>query len=234
MEFVLFIKGLLTGLAAAAPFGPIGILCVRRTFAHGRAHGLASGLGGALADALYGFIAGSGMVFVSNFLVSHEGFLRPLFGLMLCAFGIRAFLAKPVVRSSSDNGIDLLHAFTSVFFLTMTNPATILVMAFLFVGLGVAQANMSIFHTGFLVLGVFTGSALWWIILSGIMTVFHIRLNEYGLILVNRITGAMLIIIGLLVILGLWKGEHTTLSPANPNAQSLSAPRQAAPDAKKH
>ena len=47
----LFPRGLLVGLAVAAPVGPIGVLCIRRTLAEGRAVGFVSGLGAATASA---------------------------------------------------------------------------------------------------------------------------------------------------------------------------------------
>ena len=58
MDSDLLLRGGLIGLAIAAPVGPIGVLCIRRTLADGWVFGLVSGLGAATADALYGCIAG--------------------------------------------------------------------------------------------------------------------------------------------------------------------------------
>ena len=75
MDFSLFFKGLLLGFSIAAPVGPIGVLCIRRTLAEGRSAGLATGLGAASADAIYGSIAAFGLTAVSGFLVGQAFWL---------------------------------------------------------------------------------------------------------------------------------------------------------------
>ena len=60
-------RGLVIGFSIAAPVGPVGVLCIRRTLANGRSAGFLSGLGAASADALYGFVAAFGLTSVSGF-----------------------------------------------------------------------------------------------------------------------------------------------------------------------
>ena len=76
MDIRFLLRGLVIGFSIAAPVGPIGVLCIRRTLAGGRVSGLVSGLGAATADAIYGCIAGFGLMFISSILVSHQGWLR--------------------------------------------------------------------------------------------------------------------------------------------------------------
>ena len=45
------LRGLIIGFTIAAAVGPISLLVIRRSIAHGRIYGLASGLGVATADA---------------------------------------------------------------------------------------------------------------------------------------------------------------------------------------
>jgi threonine/homoserine/homoserine lactone efflux protein len=73
-------KGIAIGLSIAAPVGPIGVLCIRRSLADGRQVGLATGMGAATADAVYGSIAGFGLTAVSGFLVGRKAIhsLRPI------------------------------------------------------------------------------------------------------------------------------------------------------------
>ena len=80
MDISFLLKGLAIGFSIAAPVGPIGILCIHRTLAKGRVSGLVSGLGAATADAIYGCIAGFGLTFISNFLVSKQVWLRLIGG----------------------------------------------------------------------------------------------------------------------------------------------------------
>jgi threonine/homoserine/homoserine lactone efflux protein len=67
--FSTFLSAVGLGFSVAAPVGPIGVLCIRRTLADGRTVGLACGLGAATADAFYGLVAGLGLTAVSTALV---------------------------------------------------------------------------------------------------------------------------------------------------------------------
>ena len=103
MDISFFLRGLVLGFSIAAPVGPIGVLCIRRTLAEGRASGLVSGLGAATADAIYGCIAGFGLTLISKFLVSQQVWLRLIGGGFLCFLGVRTFLSKPAEHVASDN-----------------------------------------------------------------------------------------------------------------------------------
>eukprot|EP01036_Dinobryon_divergens_P021952 gene21952-30173_t len=81
-------RGAVIGFAIAAPVGPVGLLCIRRTFAHGARTGLASGLGAATADAMYGLIAALGVSAVAALLLEHAAMLRIVGGLLMAALGI--------------------------------------------------------------------------------------------------------------------------------------------------
>src|SRR5262249_25510452 len=124
--FLLFLKGCIIGFSIAAPVGPIGVLCINRTLKAGLLAGLLSGLGAALADAFYGCIAGFGFVVVSNFLLSQQTLIRILGGLFLIYLGLKTFISKPINKSLQDKANTLWQDFISTFFLTLTNPATIL------------------------------------------------------------------------------------------------------------
>src|SRR6476620_5951210 len=90
-----FIKGMFIGFAIAAPVGPIGVLCIRRTLASGRLVGFATGWGAATADAAYGCVAAFGLTTVSNFLVGQRFWLGLLGGVFLCYLGVRTFVSRP-------------------------------------------------------------------------------------------------------------------------------------------
>ncbi len=177
MDITFLFRGLIIGFSIAAPVGPIGVLCIRRTLAEGWAHGLVSGLGAASADAIYGSIAGFGLAFISNFLVSQQLWLRLVGGAFLCYLGARTFLAKPAEKASTGKDGSLLSAYASTFFLTLTNPMTIISFAAIFAGLGLAAARGNYGSAGILVLGVFTGSASWWLLLSGAVGIFRTQVQ---------------------------------------------------------
>ena len=196
-------KGMIIGLSIAVPVGPIGILCIRRTLNKGRMTGFLSGLGAATADAFYGAVAGFGLTFLSNFLIGQQTWLRLIGGVVLCYLGIRTFVSKPAEQGASVEGNSLWSAYFSTFFLTLTNPMTILFFAAVFAGLGVGSAGDHYVSAGILVLGVFIGSALWWLILSGFTGLLRGMFNVKRMQWLNRISGLIIIGFGLFAFLSL-------------------------------
>ena len=192
------LRGLLIGFSIAAPVGPIGVLCIRRTLADGPATGLAAGLGAAAADAVYGGIAGFGLPAVSSLLVRQQGLLRLVGGLFLCYLGVRTFMASPARDAARVGGAGLLGTFTATFGLTLANPATILSFVAVFAGLGVAAGGLG--GAALVVAGVFLGSAAWWLILSGGVSLLRARVGPGVLRWVNRLSGIVILAFGLLAL----------------------------------
>ncbi|HEU5102673.1 MAG TPA: LysE family translocator [Roseiflexaceae bacterium] len=203
MDASLLLRGLLIGFSIAAPVGPIGVLCIRRTLAQGRAAGLISGLGAASADAIYGCIAGFGLTFISSLLISQQGWLKLIGGAFLCYLGIRTLLSQPAERAAAGDAIGLVGAYASTFLLTLTNPTTILSFVAVFAGLGLASMGGDYAAALLLVLGVFFGSALWWLLLSGGVGMFRARLDVRAMRWVNRLSGGVITAFGLLALASL-------------------------------
>jgi threonine/homoserine/homoserine lactone efflux protein len=197
VDLPLFGRGLVIGFSIAAAIGPIGILCIRRTLAEGRAIGLATGLGAAAADAVYGAVAAFGLTAVSGLLVRQQGWIRLGGGLFLCYLGIRTALARPAERAAEAGGTGLLGAFAATFGLTLTNPMTILAFVAVFAGLGMGSPGADAAGAARLVLGVFLGSALWWLLLSGSVGLVRHRLSPRALAWVNRVSGAVIAAFGM-------------------------------------
>lgn len=187
----MLLKGLLIGLSIAAPVGPIGILCIRRTLAQGKMYGFVSGLGAASADAVYGLIAGLGLDLAVDFIEGHQIWLQLVGSLFLFYLGIKTFRSQASETPANAAGKRLIGAYSSVFFLTLTNPMTILSFAGIFAGLGFSRSHAGSALT--LVLGVFAGSALWWILLSFGVGWFRNRIATRGLGVINRLAGAIIV-----------------------------------------
>lgn len=197
MNALFFWRGLILGFSIAAPVGPIGVLAIRRTLAEGWRIGLATGLGAATADGVYGCIAGFGLTLVSGFLVEQAFWLKLIGGLFLCYLGLQTFRAKPAAEAATVKSRGWLGAYGSTFLLTLTNPATILSFSALFAGLGVAGG--SYLDASLLVLGVFCGSALWWLTLSSSVSLFRTRISG-KLQWLNRISGLILLVFGIIAL----------------------------------
>jgi threonine/homoserine/homoserine lactone efflux protein len=202
-DFSFVLKGMIIGFSIAAPVGPIGVLCIRRTLAEGRAYGLVSGLGAASADAFYGTIAALGLTLVSSFLVEQANWLRLIGGAYLCYLGIKTFRSRPAERAAETKGRGLLGAYGSTLFLTLTNPLTIFAFAAIFAGVGAEAAAGNTFGALNVVLGVFLGSAAWWLILVTLTSLFRSRLTTGGLVWVNRVSGIIILGFGAAILYSL-------------------------------
>jgi threonine/homoserine/homoserine lactone efflux protein len=200
MDLGLFLRGLIIGFSIAAPVGPIGILCIRRTLAEGRASGLLSGLGAATADALYGCVAGFGLTVVSGFLVGQRFYIQLIGGIFLLALGIKTLRSVPAERAASTSGTGLAASYASTLLLTLTNPMTILSFAGIFAALGVADTGGDLSAAALLVLGVFIGSAAWWLLLSGGVGLMREKLTSGVLAWTNRLSGIILVIFGVIAV----------------------------------
>lgn len=192
MDSQFLLRGIILGFSIAAPVGPIGVLCIRRTLNLGLVAGLASGLGAASADAIYGCIAAFGLTFVSDLLVRHQQWLRLGGGIFLIYLGVRTFLAQPEARPTENRSSGSIGAYASTFVLTLTNPMTILSFAAIFAGLGIASTGTGYGSAALLVAGVFLGSALWWLLLSTGTSLLRSRLDASVLRWVNRFSGIVI------------------------------------------
>lgn len=204
MDISFFLRGLIIGFSIAAPVGPIGVLCIRRTLAEeGAAFGFISGLGAATADAIYGSIAGVGLAFISNILIRQQLWLRLIGGLFLCFLGLKILFTSPAKQEAFVKGNGLLSTYASTFFLTLTNPMTILSFSAIFAGLGLGSSGGNYLTAAVLVFGVFIGSGLWWLILSSGVGIISTKFSPHMLRWVNRISGTIITIFGLIALLSL-------------------------------
>jgi threonine/homoserine/homoserine lactone efflux protein len=200
-NWVLFLRGFLIGISIAAPVGPIGVLCIRRTLANGKLTGFLSGLGAATADMVYGAIAAFGLTVVTNLLIENTFWLRIIGGCFLLYLGIKTFLEKPANHAAQANESGYFSAYLSTFFLTITNPMTILSFAAIFAGtmLGTQTGSPLI-----LVAGVFSGSATWWLTLSLGVGLMRNSLTENHMAWINRISGAIIVTFGIIALVSIF------------------------------
>ena len=196
MDPTFLVRGLVIGFTIAAAVGPISLLTIRRTIAHGRVYGLASGLGVASADASYGAVAAFGLTAVTSLLVGLRTALALIGGAFLVWLAIRTIRARPATSAAADpdDRPGLVPAFVSIYGLTMTNPMTILSFGGIFAGLGLAGRGP--LEAALLTLGVFLGSSLWWVGLTAVVGRLRSRLTPAVLVWINRVSGAVLLAFG--------------------------------------
>jgi threonine/homoserine/homoserine lactone efflux protein len=200
MLISILLKGLIVGFLIAAPVGPINVLCIRRTIMHGRLVGFVSGLGAAAADTVYGAIAAFGLSFVYTLLLTERVWIGLAGTALLVVIGIRTLLAEPPRPKTEPDPPNLIGDFTSTFFLTLTNPVTVLSFIAAFSAFGIEGNEGIDLLDWFLLLGVFTGSAIWWLIITTCAGLFHGRFAEKTLHWGNRAAGMIILAFAALIL----------------------------------
>ena len=193
MNLSFLIKGIILGFSIAAPVGPIGILCIRRTLTSGMICGFVSGIGAATADAFYGCITAFGITAIAGFLLQQQFYTRLIGSLFLMYLGLATLISKPAEQAKNAPRAGIISSYSSTFFLTITNPMTIISFTAIFAGLGVGHGGKSYLAPLSMVAGVFIGSMLWWLILSSITSVLCAKLNFNWLKWINRLSGMTMI-----------------------------------------
>jgi threonine/homoserine/homoserine lactone efflux protein len=188
-ELELLLGGIAAGLMIAVPVGPVNIWCISRTLAAGWRSGVISGLGAAMADMLYGAVAGFSISFVIQFLQKELFRIRFYGAILLVAIGIVYFFKRPdSMQAQREDRSTTFSDLRSTFFLTLTNPTTVLSFLAILATLGMGE-HRQWWLTVILVAGIFSGSMLWWIVLASIVNRFRRRFNDRNLRWMNRIAG---------------------------------------------
>jgi threonine/homoserine/homoserine lactone efflux protein len=202
----LIIKGCIIGVAASAPMGPVGILCVQRTQKKGRWYGFATGVGAALSDLIYALISGFGMSFVVNFISNpvYKFYLQLAGGIMLLVFGLISFFSNPLKNAyqggQKEKGT-LIHNGVTAFLITFSNPLIVLLFIALF-----AQFNFIVPHQPLLMSAGYAamlgGALLWWYGLTWLIDKIRARFDQTGVVLINRIIGGCVIFFSIVSLIG--------------------------------
>jgi len=204
MELLYLLKGLAVGFLLAVPVGPIGVLCIRRTLAHGARRGIATGLAAASADMMYGIIAAFGLSLVSDFILAQQFWFRLIGGSFLLAIGVRTFFAHPEREIFNNGSNGHTSTYLGTFILTLTNPMTMIAFAAVFASIGIAEIRGSTLAALLLVIGVFFGSLLWFMLLTETVHLFKEKLSTNGIVSINRASGILIFVFGIIALGTLW------------------------------
>ena len=204
----LVLSGVVMGLIAAVPIGPVNLICIRRTFAFGPLNGFVSGLGAALGDGIFAAIMGFGLTWIAQLIEGYATIIELIGGALMVWMGYKTFVSPPVPRCPDDRpdkaGSNLARVMLSTFALTITNPVTLLSFGVMFAGLGGLSGGAGSYHdAGFVVAGVVGGSAGWWLALTTVIGLFHAKIDERAMRMINRICGVLVVGCGLAVLIHL-------------------------------
>ena len=207
--------GLLIGVLIAAPVGPVNVLCIQRAIERGFWGGVAAGIGSVMGDGLIALCAGMGVGTVTGTVQTHRALIQVVGGLALIAFGTKLYTTKPGIRVSSDAEMantslkDFAWDIPQTFFLTVTNPGAVLGLFAVFSGVTTFVEVHSKIDVLFMVAAIMSGSMLWWIFLSNLISRYRHLLDGERLSLINRVAGILLAGFGgLLIVEVISKGGH--------------------------
>lgn len=202
MIFSLFIKGIIIGLIASIPLGPIGVICIQRTINKGRSSGFVSGLGAAVADTIFAAIAAFSLTYIINFIEERQLIIEFVGGIIVILLGLKTFYTNPVsqLKRHKRKKNKPVEDFISVLLLTGTNPFAIFFFVALFAAAGIVHHSQGFGQSSVALVGVFLGGALWWYTLTSLVNLFRHKFRLKQLWWINKIAGAAILLLGLLAI----------------------------------
>ncbi|OFX01388.1 MAG: hypothetical protein A2W62_03580 [Alphaproteobacteria bacterium RIFCSPLOWO2_02_42_7] len=125
-------------------------------------------------------------------------------GIFLAWLGFHIYKVPPPHKNLENASREtLIHGFISAFFLTVSNPITLLVFAAAFAAVDVSTVNDSFVQAITLVTGVFIGATAWWFSLSTTVQLMHHKLSDIQLLWINRSSGVLLVGFSIFMLLSL-------------------------------
>ena len=206
------IKGMIIGIVASAPMGPVGVLCVQRTLNKGRAYGFVTGTGAALSDILYALLTGYGLSFLYEIISNQTTlfWIQIIGAVIMFLFGLHTFRTNPMknTRNVSRNKSSLLQNGITGFFITLSNPTIILLFLGLFTPFNFMLPEQTFFMQCVGYVSIFGGAMLWWFFITYAVSKLRARFDVRGIRVINRIIGAAVMLgslIGMVLIYtGVW------------------------------
>ncbi len=204
--FELILKGVLIGIIASAPMGPVGILCIQRTLRKGRWYGFVTGIGAAVSDIIYALFTGFGMSFVMDLITNptNKFWLQISGSVVLMAFGVYCWRSKPsrgVENKGQKKKGTLLHNGITAFLVTFSNPLIIFLFMAAFAQFAFVIPNHPVEMTAGYT-SIVAGALLWWYGLTWIVGKVGNRFDETGILIINRVIGSIVILFSLAVLIG--------------------------------
>lgn len=194
----IIVKGLIIGIVASAPMGPVGVLCIQRTLNKGRIYGVVTGTGAALSDILYALLTGYGLSFLYDLIHNPTAlyWMQLVGAIIMFVFGVHTFRTNPMqnTRNVSRNKSNLLHNGITGFFITLSNPLIILLFLALFTPFNFMLPEQSLFMQCLGYLSIFAGAMLWWLLITYIVNKLRARFDVRGIWIINRVIGATVMI----------------------------------------
>lgn len=208
--------GLCVGLASSVTVGPVAVLCIQRTLSKGHLSGFISSMGVVCADTLMAILAFSVYALIKSYIDEYSNIIQLVGGLFVVIVGVFIFFKNPVpqIRKNKTGQSLLWQDFGSMFGFTLAN--FVVVIPYILAFFTMFNIDLTIdFHGGadgvvafsdalynVLVLGgFFLGATLWWFVVTSIISIFHKGFKPRHMIIINRVAGLVIILLGVATLL---------------------------------
>lgn len=199
------LKGILIGVVASAPMGPVGVLCIQRTLNKGRWYGFITGVGASLSDLFYALVTGFGMSFVMDWVTNAQNrfALQILGSVMLMAFGIYCYRSNPTrkIHVSGSRKGTLVHNGVTAFLVTFSNPLIIFLFMALYAQFAFVLPNHPM-HMCIAYASIVLGALMWWFGLTWLIDKVRNKFDNSAILLINRVIGSVVIIFSVIFLIG--------------------------------
>lgn len=194
----IIVKGVVIGIIASAPMGPVGVLCVQRTLNKGRAYGLVTGIGAAASDILYALLTGYGLSLLYDVIHNPTTiyWMQLIGAVIMFIFGLHTYRTNPVrnTRNVSHNKSSLLRNGVTGFFITLANPLIILFFLALFTPFNFVMTDKPLFYQFLGYVSIFGGAMLWWLFITYVVNKLRTHFDVRGIWIINRVIGGAVMV----------------------------------------
>lgn len=193
-------KGIIVGLFISVPLGPIGMLCVQRTLTRGQKFGIITGIGATTSDLLYTIMSLYFLHFVVDFIEAYKLTIQLSVSTILIVFGYFIFKSNPSTqpKPNETKQFSEFSDFITSFGLTLSNPLVLFVLIALFAKFEFISSDSTISEIMVGIGSILLGAILWWTLLTFLVSKFRNKLNINGLRILNKISGFIIIAIGVI------------------------------------
>ena len=192
------LKAFIIGICASAPVGPISILVIQKSLSKGHKAGFITGMGACLVDTLFSVIALFFLAIAQQFLNDNRELILIAGGVTVAVLGIFMTKSDPFRKIKADSGRSsvMMKDFMQAVAMGISNPGAILVIFGLFAFFGIGSEEPHDWKLTPIIISVSLGAAVYWFLFTGLLSHFRKKFKMSSLLWISRITGIIVIIIG--------------------------------------
>ena len=197
------LKGFFIGICASAPVGPIAILVIQKSLSKGHKAGFITGMGACVVDTVFSIIAIFALAAAQKLIDDHRELILLVGGIVVTILGWSMSTSDPFrkVRSSEDDKSSIsVTDFLQAVAMGISNPGAIFVIFALFAFFGIGPLDRTDWRVAPIIISVSLGSAFYWFVTTWLLSRFRKRFRLRTILWINRLTGGIIIIIGIALI----------------------------------